>query len=54
MMYVKVCLHMFFTPKNEINKIKHSESLSWKQNKQKNKTKQQQQQQQQQQNTICV
>ena len=32
MMCVKVCLHMFFTPnKFQINEIKHSESVSWKQ-----------------------
>ena len=31
MMCVKVCLHMFFLQINQINKIKHSESVSWKQ-----------------------
>ena len=38
MMCVKVCLHMFLLQINQINKIKHSESVSWKQKK----------------NTICV
>ena len=31
MMCVKVCLHMFLLQINQINKIKHSESVSWKQ-----------------------
>ena len=31
MMCVKVCLHMFLIQINQINKIKHSESVSWKQ-----------------------
>ena len=31
MMCVKVCLHMFVLQINPINKIKHSESVSWKQ-----------------------
>ena len=30
MMCVKVCLHMFLFQINQINKIKHSESVSWK------------------------
>ena len=30
MMCVKVCLHMFLLQINQINKIKHSESVSWK------------------------
>ena len=34
MMCVKVCLHMFLLQINQINEIKHSESVSW--NKQKN------------------
>ena len=29
MMCVKVCLHMFLLQINQINKIKHSESVSW-------------------------
>ena len=33
MMCVKVCLHMFLLQINQLNKIKHSESVSW--NKQK-------------------
>ena len=33
MMCVKVCLHMFLLQINQINKIKHSESVSWKQKK---------------------
>ena len=33
MMYVKVCLHMFLLQINQINKIKHSKSVSWKQKK---------------------
>ena len=41
---VKVCLHMFLLQINQINKIKHSESVSWKQ----------QQQQQQQKHDLCV
>ena len=32
-MCVKVCLHMFLLQINQINKIKHSESVSWKQKK---------------------
>ena len=40
MMCVKVCLHMFLLQINQINKIKHSESVSWN----KKTTK----------NTICV
>ena len=40
MMCVKVCLHMFLLQINQINKIKHSESVSWN----KKNTK----------NTICV
>ena len=35
MMCVKVCLHMFLLPINQINKIKHSESVSWNQKKYK-------------------
>ena len=31
MMCVEVCLHMFLLQINQINKIKHSESESWKQ-----------------------
>ena len=31
MMCVKVCLHMFLLQIKQINKIKHSESVSWKQ-----------------------
>ena len=31
MMCVKVCLHMFLLQINQINRIKHSESVSWKQ-----------------------
>ena len=31
MMCVKVCLHMFLLQINQINKVKHSESVSWKQ-----------------------
>ena len=31
MMCVKVCLHMFLLQINQINEIKHSESVSWKQ-----------------------
>ena len=31
MMCVKVCLHTFLLQINQINKIKHSESVSWKQ-----------------------
>ena len=31
MMCVKVCLHMFLLQINQMNKIKHSESVSWKQ-----------------------
>ena len=31
MMCIKVCLHMFLLQINQINKIKHSESVSWKQ-----------------------
>ena len=31
MMCVKVCLHMFLLQINQINKIKHSERVSWKQ-----------------------
>ena len=31
MMCVKVCLHMFLLQINQIDKIKHSESVSWKQ-----------------------
>ena len=31
MMCVKVCLHMFLFQINQMNKIKHSESVSWKQ-----------------------
>ena len=31
MMCVKVCLHMFLLQINQINKIEHSESVSWKQ-----------------------
>ena len=30
MMCVKVCLHMFLLQINQINKIKHTESVSWK------------------------
>ena len=30
MMCVKVCLHMFLLQINQINKIKHSGSVSWK------------------------
>ena len=33
MMCVKVCLHMFLLQINQINKIKHRESVSWKQKK---------------------
>ena len=33
MMCVKVCLHMFLLQINQINKIKHSESVSWKKKK---------------------
>ena len=36
MMCVKVCLHMFLLQINQINKIKHSESVSWKTKKTKN------------------
>ena len=39
MMCVKVYLHMFLLQINQINKIKHSESVSWKQIKKKKKTK---------------
>ena len=39
MMCVKVCLHMFLLQINQINKIKHSESVSWKQKNKKTKTK---------------
>ena len=42
MMCVKVCLHMFLLQINQVNEIKHSESVSWK--KKKKNTK----------NTICV
>ena len=35
MMCVKVCLHMFLLQINQINKIKHSESVSWKTKKTK-------------------
>ena len=31
MMCVNVCLHVFLLQINQINKIKHSESVSWKQ-----------------------
>ena len=31
MMCVEVCLHVFLLQINQINKIKHSESVSWKQ-----------------------
>ena len=31
MMCVKVCLHMFLLQINQINEIKHSESVSWNQ-----------------------
>ena len=31
MMCVEVCLHMFLLQINQINKIKHSESVAWKQ-----------------------
>ena len=41
MMCVKVCLHMFLLQINQINKIKHSGSVSWKTKKK-------------QKNTICV
>ena len=37
MMCVKVCLHMFLLQINQINKIKHSESVSWKNKKKKYK-----------------
>ena len=33
MMCVKVCLHMFLLQINQINKIKHSESVSWNKKK---------------------
>ena len=33
MVYVKVCLHMFLFQVNQINKIKHHKSVSWKQKK---------------------
>ena len=36
MMCVKVCLHMFLLQINQINKIKHSGSVSWKTKKTKN------------------
>ena len=36
MMCVKVCLHMFLLKINQINKIKHSGSVSWKTEKTKN------------------
>ena len=36
MMCVKVCLHMFLLQINQINKIKHSESVAWKTKKTKN------------------
>ena len=45
MMCIKVCLHMFLLQVNQTNKIEHSESVSWKQNKTKQKKKK---------NTICV
>ena len=35
MMCVKVCLHMFLLQINQINKIKHSESVSWNKKKYK-------------------
>ena len=35
MMCVKVCLHMFLLQINQINKIKHSGSVSWKTKRQK-------------------
>ena len=35
MMCVKVCLHMFLRQINQINKIKHSESVSWNKKVQK-------------------
>ena len=35
MMCVKLCLHMFLLQINQINKIKHNESVSWKQKKKK-------------------
>ena len=35
MMCVKVCLHVFLLQINQINKIKHSGSVSWKTNKTK-------------------
>ena len=38
-MCVKVCLHMFLLQINQINKIKHSESVSWNQKKNKKKTR---------------
>ena len=36
MMCVKVCLHMFLLQINQINKIKHSGSVSWKTKKTRN------------------
>ena len=36
MMCVEVCLHMLLLHINQINKIKHSESVSWKQKTTKN------------------
>ena len=37
MMCVKVCLHMFLLQINQINKIKHSGSVSWSKDKKDNK-----------------
>ena len=39
MMCVKVYLHMFLLQINQINKIKHSESVSWKKKQKKKKKK---------------
>ena len=47
MMCVKVCLHMFLLQINQMNKIKHSESVSWNKKNTKKKYKKKK-------NDLCV